>query len=442
MLHQLLFLIIYTWLLALVPFSPFVGALLYHWIDNLPPDDVYSVTLIPGYLSFVTGALTFLTWIVREKKTLPRPPLIILLMIALLVWENVTWCFALVPAAGAFEWDRTVKVIGFAILTAQMLYTRERLEAFVWVFVLCVIYFGVPGAIKFIVSGGSGGIAEGETIVAASLSFFGDRVTFSVVLAMAVPFALYLGRRATLLPHRWLRLVKPAMFGVVVSCFLALIGTFARTALFAGGATLLMMTVRSQRKIVSFLVAGVMVSALYMIAPQNWFGRMDTIGDYETEDSAASRIAAWKWAWAFTLEHPIVGGGFGVFVLDAGSITGRPGWLEAHNIVFSTMAKHGFVGLGLFCLLILAIYRSCAVIQKRVLQREELAWAADLARATQIALVTFAAGGMFVSIDGTPALYMLGGITVGVRDLIERELTASKRKRIPIPARAIVQPAE
>jgi putative inorganic carbon (HCO3(-)) transporter len=439
MLHQVMFLALYLGLLPIVLISPIAGVLLYQWLDNLPPDQVYSVSL--GSLSLVTGALTFLLWFIREKKAVPRPLLLTLLMIALLLWENVTWLYALVPAAGASEWNRTVKVIGFAILTAQMLSTRERLEAFIWVFVLSVIYFAVPGAIKFIVSGGSGGIGEGEVVVAADLSFFGDRVGFAVVLAMAVPFALYLGRRATLLPRRWLGSMKPAMLGVTASFLLALMGTFARTGLFAGGAMLIMLAARSQRKIVAALLVAATVVALYAIAPENWFSRMGSITDYETEDSAASRIAAWKWAWAFTLEHPIVGGGFGVFVLDAGSIPGRSGWLEAHNIFFSTMGKHGFVGLGLFCCLILTIYRSCAVIQKRVLRREELAWAADLARATQIALVAFLAGGMFISIDGTPALYMLAGITIGTRGLVERELTAAVRKRARAAA-TVVQPAE
>jgi hypothetical protein len=134
MIHQLLFVALYVTLLPLMLFfSPFVGALLYQWLDNLPPDEVYSVDL--GNLSFVTGALTFLLWLIIEKKTLPRPIFVTSLMIMLLMWENITWLYAAVPAAGAFEWNRTVKVIGFAILTAQMLYTRERLEAYIWVFV-------------------------------------------------------------------------------------------------------------------------------------------------------------------------------------------------------------------------------------------------------------------------------------------------------------------
>jgi O-antigen ligase len=109
--------------------------------------------------------------------------------------------------------------------------------------------------------------------------------------------------------------------------------------------------------------------------------------------------------------------------------------VEAHNIFVEMVAEHGFVGLGLFCLLIIATYRSCAVIQKRVRGRDELVWAADLARATQVGLVAFIVGGSFVSIANTPFLYMLASITVGTRSLVERDLASS------VPSQTSAAPA-
>ena len=70
MIHQILLLALFLGLLPLMLFSPVVGALLYQWLDNLPPDQVYLVSL--GNLSFMTGALTFLLWLVVEKKIRAR----------------------------------------------------------------------------------------------------------------------------------------------------------------------------------------------------------------------------------------------------------------------------------------------------------------------------------------------------------------------------------
>ena len=100
MLHQILFLSFYLGVVPAMLMSPFAGVLLYCWLDNLPPDQVYAVTLIPEYASFAIGALTFLTWLILEKKTVPRPLPVLLLMIALLLWVNVTSLYALAPAPG------------------------------------------------------------------------------------------------------------------------------------------------------------------------------------------------------------------------------------------------------------------------------------------------------------------------------------------------------
>src|ERR1051325_6763069 len=382
MLHEALFILLYLGLLPTVRVSPFAGVLVYHWLDYLPPNDVYAATVVPDNISFITGALTFLVWMMREPKALPRPVWIVLLMGLLLIWINFTWQYALVPDAGEFFWIRTIKVIGFVILTTLMLSSRARLEAFVWTFVLAVAYYAVPSANKVLVSGGSGGIGTGE-VVTADAGFFGDRVKLSVVMAMALPYVLYLRTHNVFVPSKWLRIYRLVMVGVFVAA--AVIGT------------------------------------LY-VAPENWFERMTTITEYQNDDSAMSRITTWKWAWAMTLEHPIVGGGFGVFTLNAGSIQGRVGWNEAHNIFFEMMAEHGFVGLVLFCLLILVSYRSCGTVQRRTRHDLGLYWIGDLARATQVALVAFVAGGCFVSIASNPFLYLLAGVAAGTRSLMEREL--------------------
>ena len=74
-------------------------------------------------------------------------------------------------------------------------------------------------------------------------------------------------------------------------------------------------------------------------------------------------------------------------------------------------------------------------------QHGELAWTADLARATQISLVAFTVGGMFVSIDTSPFLYLLAGLIVGTRALVERELTPV-RSRLRGTDRLVTQAAQ
>jgi len=437
MAHEILFLLLYLGLLPTVFVSPFAGILIYKWLEDLPPAEIYSEFLLPDNLSLITAALTFFVWLFKEQKTLPRPRVLIFTLIALLVWVNFTSLFALVPDAAAVKWDRTVKVIAFAVLTTQMLSTRARLEGFVWVFVLSVCYFAVPGAIKTIVSGGAGGVGSGEVVVAAAGSFFGDRVIFSVVLAMTLPFALYLGRRATLLPpSRWL---KPGMLGVTAASLIALIGTYARTALIAGAATLLMLIIKSPRRARGAMIVATVGLALLAVAPESWFARMNTTVNFEQDASAESRIRAWNWAWQVALARPIVGGGFRVFVLDTEEVGGTK-YTEAHNIFFETLAEHGFVGLSLFCFLLIGTYRSCRTVVVRVRDDEEFGWAVDLARTIQVGLVAYVAGGMFVSIATSPFLYDLVALAIGLRSVVEREQKTATSK--PVHRALVALPAK
>ena len=417
MLRQILFLVTYFGLLPTILLSPFAGVLIYKWLEALPPRDAYFVTLLPDQLSLAVGALTFAMWLFRERKAMPRAPLLMGLLIAFFIWINFTSLFALVPDAAAFKWERTVKVIGFSILVAQMMSTRPRLEAFIWVQVICIAFSAIPGALKTIYWGGGG-----LTVVGVSDSFIDDRVAFAVVLPMMVPLMLFLARHTTLLPTaRWLVL---GLRGLAAACMVALVGTFARTAVFTGGTALLLLVLKSKSKIWTIAAVGLAVVTLLQLAPESWFERMDTTIDYQNDPSAVDRLDAWKWSWQMALERPLTGGGFRVFVLN--KTPGGDGYLEAHNILFEVLAEHGFIGLALFCWLIAATYRSCAAVRRRAAGDADLAWAAALAGMLQISLLVFVAGGMFISIATSPFLYDLVPLAIGLRSIVERS-------RAPVP---------
>lgn len=426
MLRQMLFLLMYFGLLPAIVISPFAGVLIYKWLEYLPPGDVYYVTLLPDKLSFAIAAITILMWALREKKSLPRAPLAFSLLILFFIWTNFTSLFALMP--DPFKWERTAKVIGFSIIAAQMMSTRHRIEAFVWVQVLCIAFSAIPGALKTISWGGGG-----EMIVGIAGTFINDRVPFAVVLPMMIPLTLFLAKHTTLLPRtRWLVL---ALRGIILAFAVALVGTYARTALFSGGTALMLLVVKARNKIWAVLAALALVVILFQMAPQTWFQRMDTTVTYQKDASAEDRIAAWRWSWNMAVEHPVTGGGFGVALLN--KTKGGAGYIEAHNILFEVVSEHGFVGLALFCALLAASYRSCGTVRRIAAADPELAWARDLAGMIQISLLVFLAGGMFVSIATAPFLYDMASLAIGVRSIVEYE-----RRRAPAAApRAVIDGA-
>jgi probable O-glycosylation ligase (exosortase A-associated) len=415
--RQIVFLLTYFGLFPAIVLSPFAGVLIYKWLEYLKPADTYYVTLLPDQLAFPVAAATILMWLTRMwlklgERALPRAPLVLGLLVAFFLWTNFTSFFALVPEAAAFKWERTAKVIGFSIVAAQMLSTRARIEALLWVQVICIAFSAIPGALKTIYWGGGG-----TTVIGVTGSFLEDRVEYAVVLSLMLPLTLFLARQTTLLPRtRWLTL---GLRGTALAFLIALVGTFARTALFTGGTALLLLVFKARNKIATILAAGAIVLLLYHLAPESWFERMDTTVEYAKDASATNRIAAWEWSWRMALEHPLTGGGFRVFVLNKTTV--GPGYLEAHNIFFEVVAEHGFIGLALFCWLISATYTSCSAVRRLAQGHPDLAWAQDLAGMLQISVLVFVAGGMFVSIATSPFLYDLVLLAIGLRSIVERE---------------------
>jgi probable O-glycosylation ligase (exosortase A-associated) len=416
--RQIVFLLTYFGLFPTIVLSPFAGFLIYKWLEYLKPADTYYVTLLPDQLAFSVAAVTILMWLTRmwlklDDRALPRAPLLLGLLAAFFLWTNFTSLFALVPEAAAFKWERTAKVIGFSLVAAQMLSTRARIEALLWVQVICIAYSAIPGALKTIYWGGGG-----ETVIGVTGSFIEDRVEYAVMLSLMLPLTLFLARQTTLLPRtRWLIL---GLRGTALTFLISLVGTFARTALFTGGTALFLLVFKSRNKIATVLAAGAMVVLLFYLAPERWFERMDTTVEYTMDASATNRIAAWEWSWRMALEHPFMGGGFRVFVLNKTTAV-EPGYLEAHNIFFEVVAEHGFIGLALFCWLIAAAYASCGAVRRLGDGHPDLAWARDLAGMLQISVLVFVAGGMFVSIATSPFLYDLVLLSIGLRSVVERE---------------------
>jgi len=156
---------------------------------------------------------------------------------------------------------------------------------------------------------------------------------------------------------------------------------------------------KSRHKFVTGIYMLIAVAIMAAVMPQEWYDRMNTIRNYQEDDSALGRINAWHTAFNVAKDR-VTGGGFEMF---------RPPTFreyapepfrvhDAHSIYFEVLGEHGFVGLGLFMLLgLLAWIRGQQVI-KRCKHDTENKWASDLAAMIQVSLVGYATGGAFLGL--------------------------------------------
>jgi probable O-glycosylation ligase (exosortase A-associated) len=159
---------------------------------------------------------------------------------------------------------------------------------------------------------------------------------------------------------------------------------------------------------------------------------MNTIGTYEQDGSAMGRINAWHFAYNLAKDRPLVGGGFGAFTQEAFAVWApNPNdFHDSHSIWFTMLGEHGFVGLGLFVLLWLLTWRLSSGLIRSCTGRSELLWVADLARMIQVALIGYWVGGSFLGLAYWDMPYLLAGVLVLCRVLVDRHLA------VPLPTGA------
>jgi probable O-glycosylation ligase (exosortase A-associated) len=205
---------------------------------------------------------------------------------------------------------------------------------------------------------------------------------------------------------------------------LAAIGSYSRGGLVAITAMLLYVWLRSRHKLAGIALVVLAVPLLLLFMPDAWSERMDSIGNYQADNSALGRINAWIMAYNLARDR-ILGGGFSLYepMTFAMYAPDPSGVHAAHSIYFQAMAEHGFIGLALYLLLGWLTWRSTVWILRHSRGVSALHWAATLAVAIQASLVGFAVGGAFLSLLYFDVPYYLMVAAVVTRLLVARKLS-------------------
>jgi probable O-glycosylation ligase (exosortase A-associated) len=188
----------------------------------------------------------------------------------------------------------------------------------------------------------------------------------------------------------------------------------------------------------------VVVAALaaFGLMPEKFTTRVDSIANYAEDASAQGRLNAWGFAWNVALEHPIKGGGYGIFNREAflRYAPEEERFHDSHSIYFEILGEQGFVGLALFLGFAGLAFLESQRIRKATRDDPEKAWAFDLATALQASAIAYAVGGAFLGLAYLDLPYQLVALLVltgrvALPDAKEIELskpplTAAERRRL------------
>ncbi|MQA18354.1 putative O-glycosylation ligase, exosortase A system-associated [Rugamonas rivuli] len=400
--------------LPLILRNPVNGVLMWVWISVMNPHTQgWGFATTFPFAFIVAVATLFSVALSRLPKALPMSG-ITFTLITLVLWMNVTTLFALYPEPAYTQWSKVMKIMLMSLVTMTVIRSREDIQRLMWVLTMSIGYYGVKGGIFTIRSGGV------DRVWGPEGTFIGDNNAIALALIMTIPLMHYLQQRSE---QRWLR---RGLSATMLLSALAALGSYSRGGLLAIAAMVVFMWLKSRHKLAGGALIVLLAPLAFLFMPERWSERMDSIGTYQEDESAMGRINAWYMAWNLARDR-FFGGGFeiaepGTFFLYAPNPTDIH---AAHSIYFQALGEHGFVGLGLYLLLLGMTWRSAAWIVRHSRNQPELEWAQQLATMIQASFAGFAVGGAFLSLLYFDVPYYLMGVIVATRLLVAGQQTSA-----------------
>jgi hypothetical protein len=107
---------------------------------------------------------------------------------------------------------------------------------------------------------------------------------------------------------------------------------------------------------------------------------------------------------------------------------------DAHSIYFNLLGEHGWVGLGLFLLVVASIFATLRRLRNMGKRHEELAWVGNYAHMFQASIVTYLITGAFLSAAYFDLAYQLFIGVVLLKHLATQQEAALTQSPVPLPA--------
>jgi putative inorganic carbon (hco3(-)) transporter len=406
-------LFVYVSFLGLSVSAPFVATLGYVWVDTFQPQNVAYILLNQFPVAMVMGLVAFGGYLLMDRRSPPPMNLQTGLQITMAIWVTLTLIWAQVPDAAWEKWNWAFKTVAFAAFIPFVIRSRVQIEAFAQTYVFSLAANFVPYGLKVLISGGGYGTNLG---LQAGNTGQSEGGLLSTSCLMAVPLAMFLASHSQLIPK--FKLMPVAYWGIAGLAIATALGTYERSALIGLVVLGIYMWLRTKHKLGFGIVLAIVACLTIYSTSGAWNARVSTIGNFEQENSAYSRILIWKWTLGFVATHPL-GGGFATYLINHIELPAQganPAHAEFgrafHSSYFEVLGEHGYPGIFIFLLLAGSTFWTLRRSAKKARQYPELLWVAGLSDALQSGLAVFLSSGAFVGLAFQPMFWYFIAMSV------------------------------
>ena len=405
---------------------PWVGVMVFSWISYMNPHR-YAWGFVRSFPVALIVALITLVGLVttKDRNSIPRDQALILMGL-LWVLFLITTFFAINQNDAWAQLNQISKIFLMIYVSIVLVNDPGKLRCLLMVIALSLGLIGLKGGIWAITSGGS------HRVYGPAGTFVGDNNDLALALNMALPLLLYLGKDE---PRQWLKVLLKTCF---VMSIVAIIFTYSRGGFLALGIVSVLLMIKAKYKSLAVITVALGSILAIWLVPSQWGDRMNTIQAYEQDGSAMGRINAWRMAWNLALDRPLIGGGFEAFTPQMfRKYAPEPDNVhDAHSNYFEMLGEQGFIGLGLYLLLIASCIIRLRFFKSRVRNDPALQWAQYYPDMLQVSILAYVVGGAFLGRAYFDMFYQLVGAIVILNVLIAPVVVRSANGIVMAPARS------
>jgi O-antigen ligase len=263
------------------------------------------------------------------------------------------------------------------------------------------------------------GFAYANWGVTGAPGWFHNSGEFGIQLATIIPLSIYF---VWALRKYWGKLKLIAVLALPFTAIASVVATSSRGALVGAGAAILWMAFKSKKKVA---VALVMVMPLAFIVsktiPHESLARFETAG---TDGTSQARLKRWKDGMEIMNDYPILGIGYAnwpeFYERHYRPLPGQRLGLS-HNIFIDAGAELGYIGLGLFLLMVLFTFINNHRTRKAALALDNK-FLYYMAHAFDAGMIGFLVSASFVSVLFYPYFWIALAFTVALNNVALKAL--------------------
>lgn len=412
-------------LLASVPlvlYRPWLGILLWYWIGIMNPHRLAWGFMYDFPVALFVAALTLVAVVIaRDRQSVPMTKEVFLLL-AIAGFFTFTTTQAWAPSAAWDYWEQFVKILLFTLLTPLLIYGKKRIELLVLVIVGSLAFYGLKGGLFTIGTGGA------YHVLGPARSFIQGNTSLGVALLMVLPLMLVLARQAmqgrlAWVPEKWRIWAGWAGYATFWLTALSTVFTHSRGAWVGLAAIGPFVFLKMRYKFLLASLALIAVTVVGVTMPEHVVDRAHTIQNYEEDWSAMQRIQAWGVNWNIARDYPFSGAGFSMVYMGDALWLSYANFLgewhnearSAHSNYFQVLGQHGFVGLGLYVALLIAVSLSLFRLALRARRHQETLWISEYAWALLVGIIGYAVAGAFLDLAYFTLYYAFVALTIVLR---------------------------